>query len=150
MKSLARSGNDAFATIAGFVFQVNVTIQHWLKLGAGEYLELEAGEDIDLVRQEPDDTGLDPEWLAIQLKQLSGTSLTLKNPKALEAVANFCYHRQTYPEWNIRFRFMTTLAIGKEQAWAQTGTAILTWEDIRLNRVESDKSAPQPKRSASF
>jgi hypothetical protein len=28
MKSLARPGNDAFATIAGFVFQVNVTIQH--------------------------------------------------------------------------------------------------------------------------
>jgi hypothetical protein len=57
MKSLARPGNDAFATIAGFVFQVNVTIQHWLKLGAGEYLELEAGEDIDLVRQEPEDPG---------------------------------------------------------------------------------------------
>ena len=139
MESLRRPGNDAYATIAGFVFQVNATILHWLKLGAGEYLELEAGEDIDLVRKEPEDLGGDPEWLAIQLKQLSGASLTLKNPKALEAVANFCRHRQTYPEWNIKFRFVTTLTIGKEQVWAQTGTAILTWEDIRQNRVESDK-----------
>jgi hypothetical protein len=31
MDSLSRPGNDACATIAGFVFQVNVTIQHWLK-----------------------------------------------------------------------------------------------------------------------
>jgi hypothetical protein len=139
MESLSRPGNDAFATIAGFVFQVNVTIQHWLKLDLGEYLELEAGEDIDLVRQEPEHPDAGPEWLAVQLKQLSGTSLTLKNPKALESVANFCRHRQSYPEWNIKFRFMTTLTVGKEQTWSETGTAILTWEDIRQSKVESDK-----------
>jgi hypothetical protein len=142
MDSLSRPGNDACATIAGFVFQVNVTIQHWLKLGPGEHLELEAGEDIDIVRQEAGESGADPERLTVQLKQLSGASLTLRNPKSLESVANFCCHRQTYPDWKIKFRFMTTLGIGKEQAWRQTGTAILTWEDIRLEKLQSDNAGP--------
>jgi hypothetical protein len=68
MDSLSRPGNDACATIAGFVFQVNVTIQHWLKLGPGEHLELEAGEDIDIVRQEAGESGADPERLTVQLE----------------------------------------------------------------------------------
>lgn len=142
MDSLSRPGNDAYATIAGFVYQVNVTIQHWLKLRPAEHLELEAGEDIDIVRQEADGAGVDPEWLAIQLKQLSGASLTLRNPKSLEAVANFCCHRRTYPDWNIKFRFMTTLDIGKEQAWHSSGGAILTWEEIRLGRLQAGDVAP--------
>jgi hypothetical protein len=77
MDSLGRPGNDACATIAGFVYQVNVTIQHWLKLGPGEHLELEAGEDIDIVRHEAGESETDPEWLTIQLKQLSGSPVAL-------------------------------------------------------------------------
>jgi hypothetical protein len=142
MDSLGRPGNDAYATIAGFVYQVNVTIQHWLKLGPGEHLELEAGEDIDIVRHEAGESETDPEWLTIQLKQLSGSPLTLRNPKALEAVANFCCHRRTYPDWNIKFRFMTTLGIGKEQAWRPPGSAILAWEDIRRDQGPADRIAP--------
>jgi hypothetical protein len=72
MDSLGRPGNDACATIAGFVYQVNVTIQHWLKLGPGEHLELEAGEDIDIVRYEAGESETDPEWLTIQLKAVIG------------------------------------------------------------------------------
>jgi hypothetical protein len=32
--------------------RLTVTIQRWLTLGPGEHLELEAGENIDIVRQE--------------------------------------------------------------------------------------------------
>ena len=46
-----KSGRDASAAIAGYVYQVNVTVQRWLNLGANEHLELEAGEDIDIVRR---------------------------------------------------------------------------------------------------
>ena len=42
---------DAHATFAGFVFQVNVTILDWLELLPGQHLELEAGEDIDLIQE---------------------------------------------------------------------------------------------------
>ena len=44
---------DASPTIAGFVFQVNVTILRWLELQDGEHLELECGEDVDTVKNGP-------------------------------------------------------------------------------------------------
>lgn len=40
---------DAWATIRGFVYQVDVTIDRWLNLQPGQVLELERGEDIDVV-----------------------------------------------------------------------------------------------------
>ena len=41
------SNRDAYASIRGYVFQVQMTIQRWLNLKEGEVLELECGEDID-------------------------------------------------------------------------------------------------------
>ncbi len=41
---------DAKRSFAGYVYQINVTIQRWLFLKPDEHLELEAGEDIDVVR----------------------------------------------------------------------------------------------------
>jgi len=37
---------DAWATIRGYVYQVDVTIDRWLDLQPGQELELERGEDI--------------------------------------------------------------------------------------------------------
>jgi len=39
----------ASPTIRGFVYQTNLTIQRWLALRENETLELESGEDIDIV-----------------------------------------------------------------------------------------------------
>jgi len=99
--SVSRPRNDASATIAGFVFQVHLTILQWLRLAPDEYLELEAGEDIDVVRLEADDSGDEAERLLMQLKHLSGRSLTLKSRESLEAIANFCCHRSAYPDWRL-------------------------------------------------
>jgi hypothetical protein len=41
---------DASAEIRGFVFQVNLTILHWIELPSNGRLELERGEDIDTVQ----------------------------------------------------------------------------------------------------
>jgi hypothetical protein len=40
---------DAWATIRGYVYQVDLTILRWLSLTEGQQLELERGEDIDTV-----------------------------------------------------------------------------------------------------
>jgi hypothetical protein len=53
MSFATNSRRDASATIAGFVFQVNVTILRWLELRDDEHLELECGEDIDTVQSGP-------------------------------------------------------------------------------------------------
>ena len=42
---------DAWATIRGFVYQVQLTILQWLTLDDNQILELEKGEDIDLITQ---------------------------------------------------------------------------------------------------
>jgi hypothetical protein len=82
-------GRDAYATFAGYVFQVNVTILRWLELGPEARLELEAGEDIDTVQTGSGGGEEEAARLVEQLKQV-GQSITLRSSDALEAIANFC------------------------------------------------------------
>jgi hypothetical protein len=96
---------DAHATIAGFFYQVNITLLRWLGLRPGQYLELESGEDIDTVESSPNEPGLAERRLLEQLKVRSSRSLTLRSPEALEAISNFCEHRA--PILNPRFSFVT-------------------------------------------
>ena len=107
---------DPHATFAGFVFQVNVTILRWLNLQSGQHLELEAGEDIDLI-QAAAAQGLEGTHLLEQVKQLRGKRLTLRSADALEAIANFCQHRSSRPGENLAFRFLTTTSASKERRW---------------------------------
>lgn len=123
-------GHDAHATFAGFVFQVNVTILRWLGLHPNEHLELEAGEDIDLIRRAGADVSQDSRLLE-QVKQLRKQRLTLTSADALEAVAHLCEHRKANPGANLAFRFLTTTTVGRERRWKAAGTAIDTWTRIQ-------------------
>jgi hypothetical protein len=40
---------DASAVIRGFRYQIDHTLLRWMELGPDEHMELECGEDIDLV-----------------------------------------------------------------------------------------------------
>lgn len=42
---------DAWATIRGYLYQIDCTIDRWLHLGTQQCLELVRGEDIDFVGQ---------------------------------------------------------------------------------------------------
>src|SRR5271166_5559477 len=116
-------GRDAHATFAGFVFQVNVTILRWLRLHPDQHLELEAGEDIDLIRKAGTDVSQDSRLLE-QVKQLRKQRLTLTSADAIEAVAHLCEHRKANPGANLTFRFLTTTTLGRERRWKGAGTAI--------------------------
>ena len=133
---------DARATFAGYVYQVNVSILRWLGLKPGEHLELEAGEDIDLIRDTSAARESDKERVLEQLKHTS-RSITLRSPDALEAVANYCQHRKTNPTTPLVFRFLTTSSVGKEQhPWTGNGPAIALWEDLRTHAVpETERAA---------
>jgi hypothetical protein len=128
---------DAHATFAGFVFQVNVTILDWLKLLPGQHLELEAGEDIDLI-QKAAAQGLSDLSRLQQVKQLRKKRLTLRSEDALEAIANFCEHRQSKPGQNQEFRFLTTTQARREQKWSGTGNGIETWEKVRAGHLHGE------------
>src|SRR5258708_20429699 len=132
---------DAHGTFAGYVYQVNVTILRWLKLMQCEYLDLEAGEDIDLVRNASSASEIEKERLMEQLKQ-EGRSITLRSPDALEAVANFCEHRRANPGAALRFRFLTTASIGKERKpWSGEKPAIEVWEGVRKGKGSDTERA---------
>ena len=119
---------------------MNSTILHWLNLEEGVFLELEAGEDIDIVRADLNQPEDNLERLLTQLKQISDGSLTLRNRDALKSVANFSGHREANPEWNLRFRFVTTLPIGEERdGWDFSHSAIRTWERIRLSEASEEE-----------
>jgi hypothetical protein len=128
---------DAHATFAGFVFQVNVTILDWLKLQPGQHLELEAGEDIDLI-QAAAAQGLEGAHLLKQVKQLRGKRLTLRSADALEAIANFCQHRSSSPGERLAFRFLTTTSASKERQWGGRDNGIVTWEKVRKGKILGD------------
>src|SRR5258706_15250738 len=86
---------DASGTIAGFVYQVDVTILKWLELQPEEGLDLERGEDIDLVQTHAFAGDLTDTRVLEQIKRRS--KLSLNSPEALMAVARFNEHRNRKP-----------------------------------------------------
>jgi hypothetical protein len=123
---------DASPTIAGFVFQVNLTILQWLELQDGQSLELECGEDIDVVEHGRED-GRETRLLE-QLKTRASRSVTLRSAEALEALSNYCNHRAENPDSNLSFRYITTANSGFEQGWNRAESGIETWTALRQGR----------------
>jgi len=127
---------DASDVIAGFVFQIDRTIERWLQLRDDEILELERGEDLDVIQLAGEDV---PETRILeQMKRRSTSAVSLKSADALTAVAHFCEHRKNNPSVRLRFRFLTTGALAKEQAWKRPGTAISTWQSIQREQLTDD------------
>ena len=134
---IANPNRDASDTIAGFVYQVDVTLLRWLNLQSDEVLELERGEDIDIIQKWLD--GGDLRTLE-QVKRRS-SSVTLRSPDALAAIANFCEHKANNPGVRLRFRFLTTGRTGKEKKWRLAGTGIEAWEGLRQGRLNDPDRA---------
>src|SRR5579864_6268623 len=133
---------DAWTTIAGFIFQVNTTIVRWLNLQDGEVLELERGEDIDIVQTEFSDGVINADRVLEQTKRRTSAVLTLKSPEALESVANFAEHRSINPNLRLKFRYVTTASVGIERSWPYKNGGIPTWEAIRRGELsEADRRA---------
>jgi|GEM_PF-5019529 len=137
---------DAWFAIRGFVYQVQLTIERWLQLGPDERLELECGEDIDLVAgwaasDEP------TERLLEQVKHRD-SSLTLNSVEARSALANFVEHVQANPTQKLMFRFVTNAVAGteKQPALPKRWSGVKIWEELR--RGEYEDSAKQRRTAA--
>lgn len=105
---------DAWATIRGYVYQIDLSIRRWLTLQDSQILELERGEDIDLTNQLVSPDCPDPERILEQIKHREG-SITLRSPEARYAMACFYEHRASNPGSKLTFRFVTNAAIGQEK-----------------------------------
>jgi hypothetical protein len=128
---MARSpkpARDASAAIAGYVYQVSVTVQRWLNLGANEHLELEAGEDIDIVRRARAEDASEAERDVEQVHR-PARPLSLRSKKARQAIVNFCGHRIARDGVQLKFRFLTTANAAREAGATEPG--IVLWEGVR-------------------
>lgn len=125
---------DASSTIRGFVYQVDVTIDRWLALQPGQTLDLECGEDIDLVSRILTSRGEKQKRLLEQVKRHQTLSMTLRTPEVLEAIAHFCAHRANNPDPAIEliFRFTTNTRIGRERPSPLSVKipAIIAWQRV--------------------
>lgn len=122
---------DACGVFRGFVYQVDLTIDRWLSLPANAALELERGEDIDLVVKwfHGDD---EASRLLEQVKHRD-RSITLRSPEAVEAIANAIEHRNHNPSMVLSFQFTTNAVAGVERPTPLPGggSAIAAWEEVR-------------------
>ncbi|MEG3853165.1 hypothetical protein [Microcoleus sp. Z1_C4] len=119
---------DASNTIRGYVYQVDLTIERWLSLQPGEFLELECGEDIDLISRS---LSGEQERRLEQVKNYN-SSVTLWS--AVTAIANFVEHRENNSEQKLKFLYTTTALLSKERPspeMLKKKEGIFVWEQIR-------------------
>ena len=131
---------DAWSTIRGYVYQVDLTIQRWLDLEPHQILEIECGEDIDIVGRALLADLEERDRLLEQVKHRE-KSLTLRSPEAITAIACFLEHQQTNLKADIIFQFTTNAPIGQERR-SPLGTkkpAIEAWEELRIGKEERKK-----------
>jgi hypothetical protein len=89
---LLKRDRDAWGPIRGFVDQVDLTIERWLRLQPNQLLELEHGEDIDTVSKAiTASVAADQSRILEQIKAREN-NITLRSPQALEALASFHEH----------------------------------------------------------
>lgn len=125
---------DAYATIRGFVYQVDLTILRWIDLQSCQALELERGEDIDLVARALAADSPEYDRLLEQVKH-QVKSVTLRHPAALEAIANAIDHRAANPTLSLLFRYTTNARVGVEKPSPLSDRIPLLhiWQQVRKN-----------------
>ena len=128
-----QSNRDASPTIRGYVYQVHLTIERWLGLQPNEILDLERGEDIDLVSY----SGSGKEKRKLEQVKDYAKNVTLRS--AVNSIAYFIEHRQNNRQTDLLFRYTTTAKIGKEQDLPEKfkkKPGIVIWEQLRKGCLE--------------
>jgi hypothetical protein len=129
---------DASHVIRGYVYQVDLTIERWLQLASDQVLVLECGEDIDTVSsvRGPDQV----ERLLEQVKHRE-IPLTLRNRDALTALACAIEHKNSNPDHNLIFRYITNAPVTREKPsiFEHKIPAIKVWENIRNGQLDKSK-----------
>jgi hypothetical protein len=131
---------DASASIEGFVYQAYLTIKRWMLLGSNEILELERGEDIDVVCRAIASQKRETARILEQVKH-QARPVSLSSTIALKVLSRFLDHRARNPEIPLSFRFVTTSSIVRERRLTR-GTrvpAIELWEALRVGRYPPAK-----------
>jgi KaiC/GvpD/RAD55 family RecA-like ATPase len=130
---------DAFKTIRGFVYQADLTVRRWISLPADHVLQLERGEDIDIVATAIS-SGEEMQRIVEQVKSRQ-KSVTLRSRATIEAVGNFALHRERNPNLKLLFRFATNAVAGREKKMPFPGarSGIAAWSRLHDQAINNDE-----------
>ena len=124
---------DASATLRGFRYQVELSILRWLALGPNQHLELERGEDIDIVAGALTAESGDVFARKLEQVKLLGQKLTLRSSSALETLANAVSHLIANPGLDLHFCYTTNCVVAREKPSPFPGKTpgIELWQQVR-------------------
>jgi len=147
---VTHDNRDAWAAIRGFAYQIDSTIIEWLRLLENENLELEWGEDIDIISRGLNAGEADFRTL-VQVKCTDRT-VTLRSPEAVQALCSYAEHLKSNPGMRLMFRFLTTAAPSEERPPEplRSTPGIELWERIRTQAIESGERAAAINSIATF
>jgi hypothetical protein len=141
---------DAWFVIRGYVYQVHVTILEWLTLSPGYEMWLECGEDIDRVQKDLGRPDFGDGRVLEQIKHRQKAA-TLRSADVIGAIVSFFRHARTNPNLKLKFRFLTTSKIGREQKSdiPDGEPALEVWEKLRSGALspKTEASAVEAIRS---
>jgi hypothetical protein len=131
---------DAWGAIRGFVYQVELTIEKWINLKEDEILELEKGEDIDVVRNHIENVE-ERELGQVKYRQ---DNLTINSKSFIEAFANFIIHIKNNPNHKLSLHYITNAKIvcEKPAIFSQNKKsipALEVWEEFQRFKLEYDE-----------
>src|SRR5260370_15203998 len=130
---LLKRDRDGWGPIRRFVYQVDLTIERWVRLQPNQILELEHGEHIDTVSKAITTSGADQSRILEQIKAREN-NITLRSPQALEALASFHDHFSANSVGiDLSFRYVTNAEIAPERpSPVPDKTPLISkWEQIR-------------------
>ena len=116
-------------------------------------MELERGEDIDLVGQLLLNSGENViEDRRLEQVKHKENSISLRSPAVLEAFANFHDHRVNNPDVRLRFCFLTNarIAIERMNPFPNRISGISLWERIRTRQLDAEEVLEVIKLLRSF
>ena len=141
-----KAERDAWATIRGYVYQVDLTIQRWLELEPGFELELERGEDVDTIHKAINKRGKPQTRLLDQIKARD-KNVTLRSSAVLGALAYFYEHERENTGFELKYRYVTNARLGKEQdSPVSNGKPLLAlWNQLTQLKPSNDEETKTVK-----
>lgn len=137
-----KANRDAWGTIRGYVYQVDLTIQRWLELQPDFELELERGEDVDTIHRAMKKRGKTQARLLEQIKARD-KNVSLRSSAALGALAYFYEHEYNNTGLNLKYRYVTNAQITKERNSPSDTALLVLW-----NRLIEEKLSNKDQRNA--
>ncbi|WP_340397442.1 hypothetical protein NST50_29665 [Paenibacillus sp. FSL E2-0202] len=146
---MLKRDRDAWATIRGYVYQVDLSIKQWIALEDKQVLELERGEDIDVVSEISKSEIQERKLQQIKHRE---KKITLRSNEAIEALINFYDHLQANPEINLTFRFITNAKIGLERPplFIDGSPALSVWGKLNFGELSETQALEVIKKIRVF